>query len=177
MPTNLYGPNDNFDPETSHVLPALIRRFHEARESGADEVTVWGSGTPRREFLHVDDLADALVFLMHNYDGDQFINVGVGVDVSIRELAEQLRINRNTVSRAYSELEHLGVAMTRQGLGVFISASPVSQLTLAVRRERAGEAIDAAIVQARHLDISDEEFLRLADERLKKFNSRRGETK
>ena len=88
MPTNLYGPNDNFDPETSHVLPALIRRFHEARESGADEVTVWGSGTPRREFLHVDDLADALVFLMHNYDGDQFINVGVGVDVSIRELAE-----------------------------------------------------------------------------------------
>lgn len=96
---------------------------------------------------------------------------------SIRELAEQLRINRNTVSRAYTELEHRGVAMTRQGLGVFIAASPGGQLTLAARRERAGEAIDAAIVQARHLDISDEEFLRLAGERLKNFNRRRGETK
>lgn len=88
MPTNLYGPHDNFDLETSHVLPALIRRFHEAKQRGAETVTVWGSGTPRREFLHVDDLADALVFLMQNYDGDQFINVGVGADVSIRELAE-----------------------------------------------------------------------------------------
>lgn len=88
MPTNLYGPNDNFDLETSHVLPAFIRRFHDAKESGAPSVTVWGSGTPRREFLHVDDLADALVFLMQRYDDDKFVNVGVGEDVSIRELAE-----------------------------------------------------------------------------------------
>jgi len=91
MPTNLYGPNDNFDLETGHVLPALIRRFHEARESGAPSVTLWGTGTPRREFLHVDDLADALFFLMQNYDGDAFVNVGVGEDVTIRDLAELVR--------------------------------------------------------------------------------------
>lgn len=91
MPTNLYGPYDNFDLVNSHVLPALIRRFHEAKEAGADNVVVWGSGTPRREFLHVDDLADALVFLMRHYDDDGFVNVGVGEDVSIRELAEMVR--------------------------------------------------------------------------------------
>lgn len=86
MPTNLYGPGDNFDPSTSHVLPALIRKFHEAAEASAPEVVVWGSGEPRREFLHVDDLADACVFLMDRYDGDDIINVGVGHDLTIREL-------------------------------------------------------------------------------------------
>jgi GDP-L-fucose synthase len=87
MPTNLYGPGDNFDLETSHVLPALIRKFHEAREQGAPSVTVWGTGTPRREFLHVDDLAGACVFLMDNYSGGEPVNVGVGRDLSIGELA------------------------------------------------------------------------------------------
>ena len=87
MPTNLYGPGDNFDLQTSHVLPALVRKFHEAREKGAPEVVVWGSGKPRREFLHVDDLADASLFLMQNYDAEDFVNVGVGEDVSISELA------------------------------------------------------------------------------------------
>ncbi len=87
MPTNLYGPGDNFDLETSHVLPALLRKFHEAKERGAPSVEVWGTGKPRREFLHVDDLADACLFLMDNYSGDETVNVGVGEDVSIRELA------------------------------------------------------------------------------------------
>lgn len=91
MPTNLYGPNDNFDLKTSHVLPALIRKFHEAKESGADSVTVWGTGSPRREFLHVDDLADACLFLMRHYDDDALINVGCGADLEIRELAELIR--------------------------------------------------------------------------------------
>ena len=88
MPTNLYGPGDNFSLENSHVLPALIRKFHEAKDSGADEVVVWGTGKPRREFLYVDDLADACLFLMEHYDGEQLVNVGWGEDVSIRELAE-----------------------------------------------------------------------------------------
>lgn len=88
MPTNLYGPGDNFDLETSHVLPALIRKFHEAKERGEESVTIWGSGEPRREFLHVDDLADACVYLMGNYSGSEIVNIGVGEDVSIRELAE-----------------------------------------------------------------------------------------
>ncbi len=87
MPTNLYGPGDNFDLESSHVLPALIRKFHEAKLSGAPTVTVWGTGTPRREFLHVDDLADAAAFIMDKYDGEQILNIGVGEDVSIGELA------------------------------------------------------------------------------------------
>jgi len=91
MPTNLYGPNDNFDLETSHVLPALIRKFHEAKVNNEAEVVIWGTGKPRREFLHVDDLADALLFLMNNYDGDQFVNVGVGKDISILELAELIK--------------------------------------------------------------------------------------
>jgi GDP-L-fucose synthase len=90
MPTNLYGPNDNFDLQSSHVLPALIRRFHEAKESGAGEVVLWGSGTPRREFLHVDDLAGACLFLLEHYDEPGTINVGVGQDVTIRELAETI---------------------------------------------------------------------------------------
>ena len=88
MPTNLYGPGDNFDLQNSHVLPALIRRFHEARESDDGEVVVWGTGTPRREFLHVDDLARAVVFLMRTYEEGDIVNVGCGSDVSIRELAE-----------------------------------------------------------------------------------------
>jgi len=87
MPTNLYGPGDNFDPTGSHVLPAMIRRFHEAKETGADTVTIWGTGFPRREFLHVDDLAAACLFLLENYDDDVAINVGTGTDVSILELA------------------------------------------------------------------------------------------
>lgn len=87
MPTNLYGPGDNFDLKSSHVLPALIRKFHEAKQRGEREVVIWGTGTPRREFLHVDDLADACVFLMNDYDGADPINVGWGEDVSIGELA------------------------------------------------------------------------------------------
>ncbi|MCI4046047.1 GDP-L-fucose synthase [Streptomyces sp. TRM75563] len=91
MPTNLYGQGDNFDLETSHVLPALIRRFHEARRDGAPEVTLWGSGSPRREFLHVDDLAAACVRLLEAYDGDEPVNIGCGEDLTIRELAETVR--------------------------------------------------------------------------------------
>jgi GDP-L-fucose synthase len=91
MPTNLYGPNDNFDLVSSHVLPALIRKFHEAKAAGETEVVIWGTGAPRREFLHVDDLADACVFLMERYDAAQHINVGTGEDLSIRELAETIR--------------------------------------------------------------------------------------
>jgi len=88
MPTNLYGPHDNFDLHTSHVLPALIRKVHEAKKSGTREVLVWGTGTPRREFLHADDLADACVFLLKNYASPELINIGSGTDVTIRELAE-----------------------------------------------------------------------------------------
>jgi GDP-L-fucose synthase len=88
MPTNLYGPGDNFDLESSHVLPALIRRVHEAKMRGEASVTVWGTGAPRREFLHVDDLADAVVYLLHAYDDEPIVNVGWGKDVTIRELAE-----------------------------------------------------------------------------------------
>ena len=91
MPTNLYGPRDNFDLQTSHVLPALIRKFHEARLARASAVTIWGSGTPRREFLHVDDLADAVCFLMTSYDSPEIINVGCGEDITIAELAELVR--------------------------------------------------------------------------------------
>ena len=90
MPTNLYGPGDNFHPANSHVLPALMRRIHEAKRAGDAQVVIWGSGTPRREFLHVDDLASASVFLLENYDSPDTINVGVGEDLSIRELAELL---------------------------------------------------------------------------------------
>jgi GDP-L-fucose synthase len=90
MPTNLYGPGDNFDLKTSHVLPALVRKFQEATERGDETVTLWGTGTPRREFLHVDDLAAAAVFLMEHYSEEQFINVGTGEDVTIRELAQMV---------------------------------------------------------------------------------------
>ena len=90
LPTNLYGPGDNFDLETSHVLPALMRKVHEAHVGGATHMTVWGSGAPRREFMYVDDLADACLFLMHRYDGSEPINVGCGQDLTIRELAQTL---------------------------------------------------------------------------------------
>jgi GDP-L-fucose synthase len=88
MPTNLYGPGDNFDLQNSHVLPALIRRFHEAKLRGDETLSVWGTGTPRREFLHVDDLADAVVYLLKNYEDEAIVNIGWGEDVTIRELAE-----------------------------------------------------------------------------------------
>lgn len=90
MPTNLYGPNDNYHPEHSHVLPALIRRFHEAKEAGLEEVTCWGDGSPLREFLYVDDLADLCVFLMNNYSGNETVNAGTGKELSIKELTEMV---------------------------------------------------------------------------------------
>ncbi len=91
MPTNLYGPNDNYDLKNSHVLPALIRKFHEAKENGSSEVVVWGSGTPKREFLYSDDLADACVFLMEHFNEAGLVNIGVGEDLSIHELAELIK--------------------------------------------------------------------------------------
>lgn len=91
MPTNLYGPNDNYDLENSHVLPAMIRKFHEAKQENRPSVTLWGTGSPLREFLHVDDMADACYFLMQEYNGSQHVNVGVGEDLSIRELAELIQ--------------------------------------------------------------------------------------
>ncbi len=90
MPTNLYGPNDNYHPENSHVLPALIRKFHEAKSQGLSEVSVWGDGSPMREFLYADDLANALVYLLLNYNEKEFVNVGYGSDVTIKELAETI---------------------------------------------------------------------------------------
>ena len=90
MPTNLYGPNDNFDLETSHVLPALIRKCHEAKINNEREVVIWGTGSPRREFLHVDDLADGCAYLMKNYDGREIVNIGTGEDLTIRDLAEMI---------------------------------------------------------------------------------------
>jgi GDP-L-fucose synthase len=91
MPTNLYGPQDNFDLHTSHVLPALIRKFHEAKENNAASVEVWGTGTPKREFLYSDDLADACLYLMNNYSGNDIVNIGVGEDLPIKELAEKIK--------------------------------------------------------------------------------------
>lgn len=91
MPTNLYGPNDNYDLQNSHVLPALIRKFHEAKEQGKSEVEIWGTGSPKREFLHVDDLAKACLFLMLNYNEKQIVNIGTGEDLSIKELAELIK--------------------------------------------------------------------------------------
>ncbi|NBC69901.1 GDP-L-fucose synthase family protein [Paenibacillus sacheonensis] len=91
MPTNLYGPNDNYDLTTSHVLPALIRKFHEAKKNGQPVVEVWGTGQPRREFLHADDLADACLYLMLNYEGSEIVNIGVGDDIPISELAELIK--------------------------------------------------------------------------------------
>jgi GDP-L-fucose synthase len=93
MPTNLYGPNDNFDLESSHVFPALIRKFIEAKKANAKSVNLWGTGKPRREFLHVDDLANAIVFCIDNYDSDQQINIGTGIDLTVAELAEKIAKN------------------------------------------------------------------------------------
>lgn len=87
MPTNLYGPNDNYDLQNSHVLPALLRKFHDAKKNGMPSVEIWGTGTPKREFLHVDDLAEACVFLMKDYDGEEWLNIGTGEDISIKDLA------------------------------------------------------------------------------------------
>ena len=91
MPTNLYGPNDNYDLETSHVLPALLRKFHEAKSDGKESVEVWGTGDPKREFLHVDDLANACFHLMQTYNGTTSVNIGTGNDISIKELAEMIK--------------------------------------------------------------------------------------
>ncbi len=91
MPTNLYGPNDNFDLHTSHVLPALIRKFHEAKENNSPYVEVWGTGSPKREFLYSEDLADACLFLMNTYEGNEIVNIGVGDDISIKDLAENIK--------------------------------------------------------------------------------------
>jgi GDP-L-fucose synthase len=91
MPSNLYGPGDNFDPEGSHALPGLIRRFYDAKMAGAPSVTIWGTGTPRREFLYVDDMADACLHLMLHYDAPEIVNVGPGTDISIAELADMIR--------------------------------------------------------------------------------------
>lgn len=91
MPTNLYGPNDSYNLNNSHVLPALIRKFHEAKENGSPFVEMWGTGSPLREFLHADDMADACVFLMHNYNGQQHVNIGTGVDLSIKDLALMIK--------------------------------------------------------------------------------------
>ena len=91
MPTNLYGPNDNYDLQNSHVLPAMIRKFHEAKATGKTEVVLWGTGSPMREFLYADDLAEACMYLMENYNEAELVNVGTGVDVTIKELAETVR--------------------------------------------------------------------------------------
>lgn len=91
MPTNLYGPNDNYDLQSSHVLPALIRKFHEAKKNSLNEVVMWGTGSPKREFLHVDDLADACIYLMHEYNEQGFVNIGTGSDISIKELAHLIK--------------------------------------------------------------------------------------
>jgi len=104
MPTNLYGPGDNFDLQNSHVLPALIRKFHDAKIAGMPEVVMWGSGTPRREFLHVDDMAAASVFLAETYSGEDIVNVGVGEDISILELAELVRAVTGFSGRIVNDL-------------------------------------------------------------------------
>ncbi|HGM5875892.1 TPA: GDP-L-fucose synthase [Stenotrophomonas maltophilia] len=104
MPTNLYGPGDNFDLQNSHVLPALIRKFHDAKIAGMPEVVMWGSGTPRREFLHVDDMAAASVFLAETYSGEDIVNVGVGEDISILELAELVRVVTGFSGRIVNDL-------------------------------------------------------------------------
>lgn len=137
MPTNLYGPGDNFDLETSHVLPALIRRFHEAKRDGADEVTLWGSGSPRREFLHVDDLAAACVRLLEVYDDAEPVNVGCGEDLAIRQLAE-------TVADVTEYQGRIVWDTTKpDGTPASSSTSPGSPRSASSRRFRCGTASPA----------------------------------
>lgn len=114
MPTNLYGPNDNFDLESSHVLPALLRKFHDAKLSNAQEVIMWGTGKPKREFLHVDDLADACVYLMNNYDDPDIVNIGTGEDVEIIELARMIKDIVGFVGEIKNDLEKPDGTMRKQ---------------------------------------------------------------
>jgi GDP-L-fucose synthase len=130
MPTNLYGPGDNFDLQNSHVLPALIRRFHEAKARGDAEVTIWGTGTPRREFLHVDDLADAVVHLMRTYDGEDLVNIGCGEDIRIIDLA-------NLVARVVGYRGAVGVDPARPD-GTPRKLMDVARLTALGWRPRIG---------------------------------------
>lgn len=155
MPTNMYGPGDNFDLENSHVLPALIRKFHDAKLSGADSVTLWGTGTPRREFLHSDDLGRACVFLLENYDDAIAINVGVGEDISIKNLAELIKqvvgfqgaINWDSSKPDGTPRKLLDVSRT-QALGWFPSISLQDGISSTYawfleNWKSAGEALDA----------------------------------
>ncbi|HMK84568.1 MAG TPA: NAD-dependent epimerase/dehydratase family protein, partial [Steroidobacteraceae bacterium] len=149
MPTNLYGPGDNFDPRGSHVLPGLLRRIHEAKLRGDPVVTVWGTGAPRREFLHVDDLADALLYLLHEYDEEPIVNIGWGEDITIRELAELIlsvigyrgRLDFDATKPDGTPRKLLDVSrLTRLGWRPKISLKEGIERTYAWYREHVGEA-------------------------------------
>jgi GDP-L-fucose synthase len=144
MPTNLYGPGDNFDLESSHVIPALIRKFHEARVSGKPQVEVWGTGTPKREFLHVEDLADAAVFLMKSYSGEEIVNVGSGEDLSIADLA---RLIGEVVG-------YRGEIVFDTSASSHSAGSPASRSGKASSRRTAGSSITRRRSHAGHADLS-----------------------